>query len=130
MSTEALIRSLSLKQTSIPVLEFPWPVSIPETSEFNFLLSSLRIESNSLDKENAFQGCIDTLGSFLIISPPMNRHHTIADVPGIKVGHASDFKALTGCTVVLCEEGVMGAIDIRGPATGTREIDALGYFHL
>src|SRR5512139_2142206 len=61
---------------------------------------------------------IDTLDSFLIISPPMNRHTSITDVPGIKVGHASDFKALTGCTVILCEGGAIGAADIRGTAAG------------
>ncbi|HXX35877.1 MAG TPA: P1 family peptidase [Thermodesulfobacteriota bacterium] len=60
----------------------------------------------------------------------MKRLNAITDVPGIKVGHASDFKALTGCTVILCEEGAIGAVDIRGPATGTREIDALTHLHL
>ena len=60
----------------------------------------------------------------------MKRVSAITDVPGIKVGHASDFKALTGCTVILCEEGAVGAIDIRGTATGTRQIDALTYLHL
>ena len=60
----------------------------------------------------------------------MKRLGAITDVPGITVGHASDFKALTGCTVILCEKGAIGAIDIRGAATGTREIDALSPFHL
>jgi L-aminopeptidase/D-esterase-like protein len=60
----------------------------------------------------------------------MKSLNAITDVPGIKVGHASDFKALTGCTVILCEEGAIGAVDIRGPATGTREIDALAHLHL
>ena len=60
----------------------------------------------------------------------MKRRDAITDVPGITVGHASDFKALTGCTVILCEKGAVGAIDIRGAATGTREIDALSPFHL
>jgi len=60
----------------------------------------------------------------------MKRLHAITDVPGIKVGHASDFKALTGCTVILCEEGAIGAVDIRGAATGTREIETLSYHHL
>lgn len=46
------------------------------------------------------------------------------------MGHASDFKALTGCTVILCEEGAVGGVDIRGTATGTRQIDALSYLHL
>jgi len=60
----------------------------------------------------------------------MKKLNSITDVPGIKVGHASDFKALTGCTVILCEEGAVGAVDIRGTATGTREMDALSYLHL
>jgi len=73
---------------------------------------------------------IDTLFPFLIISSPMKRLNAITDVPGIKVGHASDFKALTGCTVILCEEGAIGAVDIRGTAAGTRQIDALTHLHL
>ena len=60
----------------------------------------------------------------------MKRVSAITDVPGIKVGHASDFKALTGCTVILCEEGAVGAVDIRGTAAGTRQIDALTHLHL
>jgi len=60
----------------------------------------------------------------------MKRPPAITDVPGIAVGHASDFEALTGCTVVLCEEGATGAVDIRGNASGTRETDALGHVHL
>jgi L-aminopeptidase/D-esterase-like protein len=60
----------------------------------------------------------------------MKRLNAITDVPGIKVGHASDFKALTGCTVILCEEGAIGAVDIRGTAAGTRQLDALTHLHL
>jgi len=60
----------------------------------------------------------------------MKRPTAITDVPGIKVGHASEFKALTGCTVVLFEEGAIGGVDIRGTATGTREIDPLTHLHL
>ena len=60
----------------------------------------------------------------------MKKLNAITDVPGIKVGHASDFKSLTGCTVILCEEGAIGGVDIRGTATGTRQIDALTLIHL
>ncbi len=60
----------------------------------------------------------------------MEKSNAITDVPGIKVGHASNFKALTGCTVILCEKGAIGGGDIRGTATGTREIDALSLTHL
>jgi len=60
----------------------------------------------------------------------MEKQHSITDVPGIKVGHATDFRALTGCTVILCEEGAIGAVDIRGTAAGTRQLDALTHLHL
>lgn len=49
----------------------------------------------------------------------------ITDVSGIKVGHATDLEAATGCTVVLCEPGAVGGVDVRGSAPGTRETDLL-----
>lgn len=48
-----------------------------------------------------------------------------ADIGPIKVGHAHDLKAGTGCTVVLCEQGAVAGIDVRGGAPGTRESDLL-----
>jgi L-aminopeptidase/D-esterase-like protein len=50
---------------------------------------------------------------------------SICDVPGILVGHATDERALTGCTVILCEAGAVGGVDVRGAAPGTRETDLL-----
>ncbi len=58
------------------------------------------------------------------------RHNAITDVPGIKVGHAQDEEALTGCTVILCEAGAVGGVDQRGGAPGTRETDLLRPMHL
>lgn len=60
----------------------------------------------------------------------MSRQDAITDVPGIRVGHADDPEALTGCTVVLCERGAVGGVDQRGGAPGTRETDALRPMHL
>src|SRR5439155_5712818 len=40
-------------------------------------------------------------------------------------GHWSDRRAVTGCTVVLCEKGAVGGVDVRGGAPGTRDTDAL-----
>lgn len=54
---------------------------------------------------------------------------SITDVPGISVGHASDFNAITGCTVILFDKIAVGAIDIRGGGTSTRQIDSLLPFH-
>ncbi len=56
--------------------------------------------------------------------------NSIALVDGIRVGHAQDNDAITGCTVVLCEDGAVGGIDQRGGAPGTRETDALHPVHL
>ena len=49
----------------------------------------------------------------------------ITRVPGIRVGHATDATALTGCTVVLCPPGTIGSGEVRGGAPGTRETDLL-----
>lgn len=46
-------------------------------------------------------------------------------VKGIKCGHAQDLEHGTGVTVVLCEEGAVGGVDVRGGAPGTRETDLL-----
>ncbi len=55
----------------------------------------------------------------------MKLNNTITDVPGIRVGHAQDDEAFTGCTVILCENGAVGGVDQRGGAPGTRETDSL-----
>jgi L-aminopeptidase/D-esterase-like protein len=49
----------------------------------------------------------------------------ITDVAGIKVGHFTDSRRPTGCTVIICEEGAVGGVDVRGSAPGTRETDLL-----
>jgi len=46
-------------------------------------------------------------------------------VPGIRVGHYTDEEGITGCTVVLCQEGCVAGVDVRGSAPGTRETDLL-----
>jgi L-aminopeptidase/D-esterase-like protein len=55
---------------------------------------------------------------------------SFTSIPGLRVGHAQDDQALTGCTVVLCPEGTVGGVDQRGGAPGTRETDALHLLHL
>jgi len=46
-------------------------------------------------------------------------------VGGLAVGHWTDREAATGCTVVLCGEGAVGGVAVRGAAPGTRETDLL-----
>ncbi len=54
----------------------------------------------------------------------------ITRVPGFSVGHAGDFKNVTGCTVILCPPGTVGSVDVRGSAAGTRQLDALQAYHI
>lgn len=61
---------------------------------------------------------------------PQRKNNSITLIEGIRVGHAQDGKALTGCTVILCEKGAVAGIDQRGGAPGTRETDALHPVHL
>lgn len=52
-------------------------------------------------------------------------YNNILDIKGIKVGQVEDLEGLTGCTVVICEEGAVCGVDVRGSAPGTRETDLL-----
>jgi L-aminopeptidase/D-esterase-like protein len=55
---------------------------------------------------------------------------SITDVAGIEVGHFTDTRRPTGCTVVIAREGAVGGVDVRGAAPGTRETDLLAPTHL
>jgi L-aminopeptidase/D-esterase-like protein len=49
----------------------------------------------------------------------------ITDVPGIEVGHYTDKRRPTGCSVVITRQGAVGGVAVRGAAPGTRETDLL-----
>ena len=50
---------------------------------------------------------------------------SITRVAGIEVGHFTDTRRPTGCTVVMAREGAVAGMDVRGAAPGTRETDLL-----
>ncbi|MBE7370106.1 P1 family peptidase [Ramlibacter pallidus] len=50
---------------------------------------------------------------------------SITDVAGIEVGHFTDARRPTGCTVVLARGSAVAGVDVRGAAPGTRETDLL-----
>ena len=54
----------------------------------------------------------------------------LTDIPGIRVGHISDYQAITGCTAILCEAGAVAGVDVRGSASGTEEIETLDPLHV
>ena len=58
------------------------------------------------------------------------REIAFSAIEDIKVGHAQNLEAATGCTVVLCEKGATAGVDVRGGAPGTRETDLLNPIRL
>jgi len=65
---------------------------------------------------------------------PSSRHRrtggAITDVPGIAVGHFTDTRRPTGCSVIIARDGAVAGVDVRGAAPGTRETDLLDPTHL
>ena len=49
----------------------------------------------------------------------------LCDVAGLSLGHWTDSRRPTGCSVILCPQGVIAGIDVRGAAPGSRETDLL-----
>ena len=58
-------------------------------------------------------------------SLPPSDAGSITRVAGIEVGHFTDSRRPTGCTVVMARAGAVGGVDVRGAAPGTRETDLL-----
>lgn len=50
---------------------------------------------------------------------------SLTAVRGLRVGHFTDGRRPTGCTVVLTTEGAVAGVDVRGAAPGTRETELL-----
>ncbi len=57
--------------------------------------------------------------------PGEQANDAITDVAGIEVGHYTDSRRPTGCTVIITREGAVAGVDVRGAAPGTRETDLL-----
>ena len=58
-------------------------------------------------------------------SSPIGSQGSITDVAGIEVGHFTDKRRPTGCSVVIARAGAVAGVDVRGAAPGTRETDLL-----
>ena len=50
---------------------------------------------------------------------------TFEAFPEIKIGHAVNEEAATGCTVLVCEDGMTAAVDVRGGGPASRETPLL-----
>ena len=58
--------------------------------------------------------------------PTVGAAGSLHDVRGLRVGHHTDHRRPTGCTVVLCEQGAVCGVDVRGlgtPESGVRPVE-------
>ncbi len=60
-------------------------------------------------------------GAADVMDPP----GAITRVAGIEVGHFTETRRPTGCTVIIARAGAVAGVDVRGAAPGTRETDLL-----
>ena len=49
----------------------------------------------------------------------------VHEIPGFRFGQVETIEGGTGCTVILCADGAVTGVDVRGGSPGTRDTDAL-----
>jgi L-aminopeptidase/D-esterase-like protein len=62
--------------------------------------------------------------------PAIGKNNGLTGIEGILVGHYTDLSAMSGVSVVVCPEGAVAGVDVRGSAPGTRETDLLAPHNL
>ena len=60
----------------------------------------------------------------------LGKTNSLTDVAGIMVGHYTNKTAASGVTVMICADGAVAGVDVRGAAPGTRETDLLSPVNL
>jgi L-aminopeptidase/D-esterase-like protein len=59
------------------------------------------------------------------VMPRTGESNAVTDVNGLQVGHVTAKEYASGVTVILCPDGAVAGVDVRGSAPGTRETDLL-----
>ncbi|MEA2101738.1 MAG: P1 family peptidase [Thermodesulfobacteriota bacterium] len=54
---------------------------------------------------------------------------TLTAIDGVRVGHATDLQGGTGLSMIVFDSPAIGAADISGMATSSRQMDSLGMMH-
>ena len=55
---------------------------------------------------------------------------TILDIGKIRIGHVTNIEHATGCTMILCPDGAVCGMEVRGSASGTFGVDTAGMLHI
>jgi len=76
-------------------------------------------------KASAVTGALSFVGPKRSVRTESSVTGSIVDVAGIRVGHFTDTRRPTGCTVLLIDGAAVAGVDVRGGAPGSRETDLL-----
>lgn len=57
-------------------------------------------------------------------------NNSLTCIPGLLIGHYTDVEAASGVSLVVCPQGAVAGVDVRGAAPGTRETDLLNPVNL
>ena len=70
--------------------------------------------------KNSRRSLLRTAAGLAALPPGRGAAHespnSITDVAGLRVGHFTDGRRPTGCTVVLFDKGAIAGVDVRGAA--------------
>ena len=69
----------------------------------------------------AFLGALLTVSLTATAAHAQEREIPVTDIPGIKIGQTENEEAGTGCTVIVCENGMRAGLDVRGGGPASRE---------
>ncbi len=67
---------------------------------------------------------------FSLQGSDLMKETSLEAISNVYIGHAHDLEGATGCSVVICPEGAVTGVDVRGGAPGTRETDLLDPLNL
>ncbi len=78
-----------------------------------------------IGRRGILQAAVSAVAVPIFAQPKDNAAGSIVDVGDVRVGHFTDTRRPTGCTVIIFENGAVAGVDVRGAAPGTRETDLL-----
>ena len=69
----------------------------------------------------SFLGIVLTTALTCVTAFAQETEIPITDIPGVNIGQTENVQAGTGCTVILCEDGMRAGLDVRGGGPASRE---------
>ncbi len=80
---------------------------------------------SKVNRRKLFRGAAFAAAAASTVTAGIESEGSITDVGNLRVGHFTDKRRPTGCTVLIFDDGAVAGVDVRGSSPGTRETDLL-----